>query len=190
MFISGWGDTLSIKESNAYLRGAKVPIYDFEKCQKRYKILSSQMVCAGYYGGGVDSCQGKFVNLLIKNLVILILKVTVEELFGESLTMCWLELRALALDVENHDIQGYMQKSHQQSNGLKTSHWLNINFSTHFPPKLKLSIWENEMKLNKLHVIIITWTKTTKERKRNGRARKNFHRLFNNLFKIQIYFMF
>lgn len=54
--ISGWGKT-----ENGYqnlLKSAKVPIVSDSVCSKLYKGITSNMVCAGYLEGGIDSCSG------------------------------------------------------------------------------------------------------------------------------------
>lgn len=58
--VTGWGDTLSLKETNAKLRGVEIPIVNQEKCSDAYKgAITSRMLCAGLEIGGKDACQSK-----------------------------------------------------------------------------------------------------------------------------------
>lgn len=59
--VTGWGNTQSSNESNAWLRSAKVPAVNQEKCSQAYKDfggVTERMICAGYEQGGKDACQG------------------------------------------------------------------------------------------------------------------------------------
>ncbi|MFE7274462.1 S1 family peptidase [Streptomyces sp. NPDC057623] len=58
--IIGWGTTSSGGSSSNQLRTATVPIVSNSSCASSYgsDFLSSDMVCAGYTSGGVDTCQG------------------------------------------------------------------------------------------------------------------------------------
>ncbi|MEY9995355.1 secreted trypsin-like serine protease [Streptomyces sp. V4I8] len=58
--IIGWGTTSSNGSSSNQLRTATVPIVSNSSCASSYgsDFLSSDMVCAGYTSGGVDTCQG------------------------------------------------------------------------------------------------------------------------------------
>lgn len=56
-YVSGWGDTLNVNESNTFLRAATVPIIKQKKCKRAFWNLTPDMVCAGYMEGGVDACQ-------------------------------------------------------------------------------------------------------------------------------------
>lgn len=58
--IIGWGKVDGSHQDGAkILREAEVPVVDQGKCQKafKYKITNNQ-ICAGFKGGGVDSCGG------------------------------------------------------------------------------------------------------------------------------------
>lgn len=56
MFVTGWGETRNSKESEQFLRGVKVPIYDYDKCKRAYASIdlkvTDRMICAGYDEGG------------------------------------------------------------------------------------------------------------------------------------------
>ncbi|QLG45403.1 serine protease [Costertonia aggregata] len=59
---SGWG---IIDEKNTFpkiLMKASVPIVDFITCKENYylinRLVSKDMICAGYNDGGIDSCEG------------------------------------------------------------------------------------------------------------------------------------
>lgn len=52
--VSGWGDTKNVTVTSRYLRAVEVPIFDQDLCSRRYKALTSRMLCAGYEGGGKD----------------------------------------------------------------------------------------------------------------------------------------
>lgn len=58
--IIGWGTTSSGGSSSNQLRTATVPIVSNSSCASSYgsDFLASDMVCAGYTSGGVDTCQG------------------------------------------------------------------------------------------------------------------------------------
>ncbi|MFE9681065.1 S1 family serine peptidase [Streptomyces sp. NPDC002701] len=58
--ISGWGTTSSGGSSSNQLRTATVPTVSNSTCSTAYgsSYISSDMVCAGYTSGGVDTCQG------------------------------------------------------------------------------------------------------------------------------------
>ncbi|KAJ1133452.1 hypothetical protein NDU88_011743 [Pleurodeles waltl] len=56
--VSGWGNTRSDTVMNPdRLQCVDVPILSHEDCEKSY-LLTSTMVCAGYFEGGKDACQG------------------------------------------------------------------------------------------------------------------------------------
>lgn len=62
--VTGWGLTQSNSESRQKLRGAEVPIFNQEKCErayKRYGGITARMICAGFDKGGKDACQGKLL---------------------------------------------------------------------------------------------------------------------------------
>ncbi|MEW2396053.1 serine protease [Streptomyces sp. NPDC046862] len=58
--ILGWGTTSSNGSSSNQLRTATVPIVSNSSCGSSYgsSFIASDMVCAGYTSGGVDTCQG------------------------------------------------------------------------------------------------------------------------------------
>lgn len=58
--IIGWGTTSSGGSSSNQLRTATVPIVSDSSCKSSYgsDFIASDMVCAGYTSGGVDTCQG------------------------------------------------------------------------------------------------------------------------------------
>ncbi|MEU5362103.1 serine protease [Streptomyces sp. NPDC005925] len=58
--ILGWGTTSSGGSSSNQLRTATVPITSDSTCAGAYgsDFVQSDMVCAGYSSGGVDTCQG------------------------------------------------------------------------------------------------------------------------------------
>lgn len=58
--ILGWGTTSAGGSSSNQLRTATVPITSDSTCGSAYgsDFVQSDMVCAGYSSGGVDTCQG------------------------------------------------------------------------------------------------------------------------------------
>jgi secreted trypsin-like serine protease len=58
--ILGWGTTSESGASSNQLRTATVPIVSDSGCKSSYgsDFVQSDMVCAGYTSGGVDTCQG------------------------------------------------------------------------------------------------------------------------------------
>ncbi|GGV72018.1 S1 family peptidase [Streptomyces griseoloalbus] len=58
--ILGWGTTSSGGSSSNQLRTATVPTVSDTGCRTSYgsRFVQSDMVCAGYTSGGVDTCQG------------------------------------------------------------------------------------------------------------------------------------
>ncbi|WFB11824.1 serine protease [Streptomyces sp. LX-29] len=58
--IIGWGTTSSGGSSSNQLRTATVPTTTDSTCKTAYgsRFIASDMVCAGYQQGGVDTCQG------------------------------------------------------------------------------------------------------------------------------------
>ncbi|MGW1256190.1 S1 family peptidase [Streptomyces sp. NPDC002513] len=58
--IVGWGTTSENGNSSNQLRTATVPIVSDSSCGSSYgsDFVQSDMVCAGYPSGGVDTCQG------------------------------------------------------------------------------------------------------------------------------------
>ncbi|MFD5073166.1 S1 family peptidase [Streptomyces sp. NPDC058274] len=58
--IVGWGTTSESGSSSNQLRTATVPIVSNSSCASSYgsDFVASDMVCAGYTAGGVDTCQG------------------------------------------------------------------------------------------------------------------------------------
>ncbi|MFE0727330.1 S1 family peptidase [Streptomyces antibioticus] len=58
--VLGWGTTSQNGSSSNQLRTATVPIVSDSSCASSYgsDFVPSDMVCAGYSSGGVDTCQG------------------------------------------------------------------------------------------------------------------------------------
>ncbi|MGW7408496.1 S1 family peptidase [Streptomyces sp. NPDC054833] len=58
--ILGWGTTSESGSSSNQLRTATVPIAADSSCRSSYgsDFVQTDMVCAGYSSGGVDTCQG------------------------------------------------------------------------------------------------------------------------------------
>ncbi|MBC9728759.1 trypsin-like serine protease [Streptomyces sp. TRM68367] len=58
--IIGWGTTRSNGSSSNQLRTATVPTVSDASCRSSYgsRFVQSDMVCAGFTTGGVDTCQG------------------------------------------------------------------------------------------------------------------------------------
>ncbi|MFE2429067.1 S1 family peptidase [Streptomyces sp. NPDC059373] len=58
--ILGWGTTSESGSSSNQLRTATVPIVSDSSCKSSYgsDFVATDMVCAGYTSGGVDTCQG------------------------------------------------------------------------------------------------------------------------------------
>lgn len=58
--VLGWGTTSESGSSSNQLRTATVPIVSDSSCRSSYgsDFVASDMVCAGYSSGGVDTCQG------------------------------------------------------------------------------------------------------------------------------------
>ncbi|MEU9664065.1 serine protease [Streptomyces bobili] len=58
--VLGWGTTSASGSSSNQLRTATVPIVSNSSCASSYgsDFVASDMVCAGYTSGGVDTCQG------------------------------------------------------------------------------------------------------------------------------------
>ncbi|MFB7505708.1 S1 family peptidase [Streptomyces broussonetiae] len=58
--ILGWGTTSENGSSSNQLRTATVPLVADSSCKSSYgsDFVQSDMVCAGYTSGGVDTCQG------------------------------------------------------------------------------------------------------------------------------------
>ncbi|MER6129962.1 serine protease [Streptomyces sp. NPDC001795] len=58
--VVGWGTTSENGSSSNQLRTATVPIVSSSSCKSSYgsRYIASDMVCAGYSSGGVDTCQG------------------------------------------------------------------------------------------------------------------------------------
>ncbi|MFI6494160.1 S1 family peptidase [Streptomyces sp. NPDC050564] len=58
--ILGWGTTSESGNSSNQLRTATVPIVSNSSCASSYgsNFVATDMVCAGYTSGGVDTCQG------------------------------------------------------------------------------------------------------------------------------------
>ncbi|MFG3512428.1 S1 family peptidase [Streptomyces bobili] len=58
--VLGWGTTSASGSSSNQLRTATVPTVSNSSCASSYgsDFVASDMVCAGYTSGGVDTCQG------------------------------------------------------------------------------------------------------------------------------------
>ncbi|MFG3154838.1 S1 family peptidase [Streptomyces sp. NPDC048219] len=58
--VLGWGTTRENGSSSNQLRTATVPVVSDSSCRTSYgsDFVASDMVCAGYTSGGVDTCQG------------------------------------------------------------------------------------------------------------------------------------
>jgi secreted trypsin-like serine protease len=58
--VLGWGTTRENGGSSNQLRTATVPVVSDTNCRGSYgsDFVASDMVCAGYASGGVDTCQG------------------------------------------------------------------------------------------------------------------------------------
>lgn len=58
--ILGWGTTSAGGSSSNQLRTATVPVTSDATCRTAYgsSYIATDMVCAGYTSGGVDTCQG------------------------------------------------------------------------------------------------------------------------------------
>ncbi|MFB7458486.1 MULTISPECIES: trypsin-like serine protease [unclassified Streptomyces] len=58
--VLGWGTTRENGGSSDELRTAAVPVVSDSDCRDSYgsDFVASDMVCAGYTSGGVDTCQG------------------------------------------------------------------------------------------------------------------------------------
>lgn len=56
--ISGWGHLTDNGVSPNNLQMAYVLLYDRNRCLSSYgTLLQPNTICAGVYGGGIDSCQ-------------------------------------------------------------------------------------------------------------------------------------
>ncbi|XP_029161396.1 trypsin-1-like [Nylanderia fulva] len=70
--VSGWGKTSANGESSKVLQTLKIPIFDQEACRKvyaRWRIVTPNMLCAGFTTGGKDTCQGDSGGPLVYNSV-------------------------------------------------------------------------------------------------------------------------
>lgn len=58
--VTGWGRTRQGGTTSRVLREAMVPIISDAKCKQNYRpdLITSNMLCAGFSGGGIDACQG------------------------------------------------------------------------------------------------------------------------------------
>ncbi|MFJ8792454.1 S1 family peptidase [Streptomyces sp. NPDC102462] len=58
--VLGWGTTSESGSSSNQLRTATVPVVSDSSCRTSYgaDFVQTDMVCAGYTSGGVDTCQG------------------------------------------------------------------------------------------------------------------------------------
>lgn len=70
--IAGWGATSESDDSNTVLHQAQVPLVADSTCQASYgaSFVASQMVCAGYPQGGVDTCEYDSGGPLLINGVV------------------------------------------------------------------------------------------------------------------------
>ncbi|MFF3887147.1 S1 family peptidase [Streptomyces sp. NPDC001914] len=70
--IVGWGTTSENGTSSNQLRTATVPIVSDASCTASYgsNYVASDMVCAGFDAGGVDTCQGDSGGPLLINGVL------------------------------------------------------------------------------------------------------------------------
>jgi len=60
-FVTGWGRTRQGGTVSSVLREAKIPIVSSEDCKENYgkaDLITSNMLCAGLQGSGIDACQG------------------------------------------------------------------------------------------------------------------------------------
>ncbi|XP_072756429.1 trypsin-4-like [Anoplolepis gracilipes] len=70
--VSGWGKTSTNGNSAKVLQTLKVPTIDQEVCRQIYvrnRIVTTNMLCAGYTTGGKDTCQGDSGGPLVYNSV-------------------------------------------------------------------------------------------------------------------------
>jgi secreted trypsin-like serine protease len=66
LIVTGWGDTSAGGSGSPDLLQATVPLVGLNTCHQAYNALgspwsemvTSNMICAGYAGGGTDACQG------------------------------------------------------------------------------------------------------------------------------------
>ncbi|EZA56207.1 hypothetical protein DMN91_001178 [Ooceraea biroi] len=68
--VTGWGKTSVNGASSKVLRVLMVPIIDQEVCRKiyaRHRIVTANMLCAGYITGAKDTCQGDSGGPLVYN---------------------------------------------------------------------------------------------------------------------------
>lgn len=69
VFVSGWGLTQNVEESNTILRGVEVPTINQELCGTIYQDdggISPRMICAG--SAGKDSCSVRLLNSRLRIL--------------------------------------------------------------------------------------------------------------------------
>nr|XP_012218765.1 PREDICTED: trypsin-1-like [Linepithema humile] len=68
--VAGWGKTSTNGASSKVLRVLTAPTIDQKVCQEIYahhRIVTSDMLCAGYTTGGKDTCQGDSGGPLVYN---------------------------------------------------------------------------------------------------------------------------
>lgn len=56
--VAGWGTTTEGGRLSRFLKAVKVPLLSNEQCKKSYFWVDPGHICAGFYKGGKDSCQG------------------------------------------------------------------------------------------------------------------------------------
>jgi len=56
--VSGWGRLSEDSGPPTVLHGAKVPFVPNATCKRAYRSITSNMMCAGYANGQIDSCSG------------------------------------------------------------------------------------------------------------------------------------
>ena len=58
-FVTGWGRLSNTGPKPKILQEAQVPIVTAQECRRSYgNRITSRMLCAGYFQGGVDTCEG------------------------------------------------------------------------------------------------------------------------------------
>ena len=59
-FITGWGRNRQGGSTSSVLQEAMVPLISKKDCKRNYRpdLITSNMLCAGFQGGGIDACKG------------------------------------------------------------------------------------------------------------------------------------